>query len=143
MSEAIQCLETELDVLRRKRDACQTILTMAVSTGLAFPTTPVVGTDSTQGLALGQLDFSGPPTHRGDADVEHVHKLAPPPTYSIQPSQQLLLDAAVGVKQAELAAAHHHLAHVERQMSESFSSDADDSSGTVLVLGMGKMGWNA
>jgi hypothetical protein len=36
MSEAIQCLETELDVLRRKRDACQTILTMAVSTGLAF-----------------------------------------------------------------------------------------------------------
>jgi phosphatidylserine decarboxylase len=80
------------------------------------------------GLTLGQLDFSGPPAHRGDADVEHVHRLAPPPTFSTEPSQQLLLDAAVGVKQSELAAAHHHLAHVERQMSETSSSDAEDSS---------------
>jgi phosphatidylserine decarboxylase len=139
MSEAVQCLETELGRPTSEKRRLSDHSDDGSQHGTSVSTTPVlVGTESTQGLALGQLDFSGPPAHRGDADVEHAHKLAPPPTYSTEPGQQLLLDAAVGIRQSELAAAHHHLLHVERQMSESSSSDVDDPSGLDSGTGNGE-----
>ena len=141
MLEAIQCLETELgrptSEKRRLSDQSEDGSQQGTSTS-GTPT--LVGTESMQGLALGQLDFSGPPAHHGDGEGENVHKPAPPPTYPTEPSQQPLLDAAVGVKHSELAAAHHQLVHAERQMSESSSLDAEDSSGYGSSVGNGDEG---
>jgi phosphatidylserine decarboxylase len=82
MSEAIQCLETELGryTLEKRSFSDQSDDGSQHATS-ATTTAVIVGTESTQWLALGQLDFSSPPAHCGDADVEYEHKLAQPLLY--------------------------------------------------------------
>jgi phosphatidylserine decarboxylase len=82
MSEAIQCLETELgrSTLEKRSFSDQSDDGSQHATS-ASTTAVIVGTESMQGLALGQLDFSGPPARCGDANVEYAHKLAQPLLY--------------------------------------------------------------
>ncbi|KAL4245597.1 Phosphatidylserine decarboxylase proenzyme 2 [Abortiporus biennis] len=134
VDEAIQCLETELcrPASEKKR------LNFDDSADTSMPATPsMLGpTEHQMDLNLDKLDFSGPPgnippySRPGNSgsvsDSEVMKKPSQPRTYSTEPMQQPLVDAAANGSGAKTP---RSVQFFDRQPSGS-SSDAEDSSGS-------------
>lgn len=121
-AEAIHCLETELGRPAHERKRLSDNSEDSSFSGTSLPATPnAFGTESTHGLALGQINFSGPPLENLEVETgASPDKPGAPSPYLTEPSQQLLSDAASP-------------RHPERQESYSSDPDADDSSGSNSV----------
>ncbi|THH08914.1 hypothetical protein EW145_g2382 [Phellinidium pouzarii] len=144
MSEAIQCLETELcrpTAEKRRLDVDDSGMP-----DTSTPATPMIlgngnGTaDDMRDLGFENIDFSGPPVHPSAIHVgllaEEPELQALLPTHPTEPSQQPLSNVTQRI--LDSAATRVPLGYQatedksgpERQTSSSASSDAEDSSGT-------------
>ncbi|TFK32508.1 phosphatidylserine decarboxylase-domain-containing protein [Crucibulum laeve] len=120
IEEAIQCLETELgrpDSEKRRVDQDDGM-------DSSVSATPVLMVADSRGneLELEKLDFSGPTTLHGGAGAEGEPENSKPPAlhgHETEPMQQPLSDAAVRPVIGD------------RQVSDSSSDDAEESSGNV------------
>lgn len=95
MDETIQCLETELnrpDSEKRRVDEEDSAPDTSISA------TPILTASDNkgQGVALDNLDFSGPSHSFNNVGYVDENKLPPPPAYSTEPAEMKLTDAARG-----------------------------------------------
>jgi len=128
-SETIQCLETEVG---RPTNEKKRIYPDDNLLDYSSPPTPNIARSlsSQPPPQLGRLDFSGPPMHAYDAELSPVddsgRKVAPPPVYPTEFSQQPLFEAAVG---GAKTIPPSYPGAIARESSAG-SSDAEDSSGS-------------
>ncbi|KAI5116381.1 hypothetical protein M0805_005878 [Coniferiporia weirii] len=141
MSEAIQCLETELC-----RPAAEKKRLDADDSGVpdtSTPATPMLfgsgnGMSSSPSIGLENISFSGPHVHptaiQGGPLTEEPESRELLPAYPTEPSQQPLLSAAQGAVDSVSTRVPVQLEapgdKFDRQATSSTSSDAEESSGT-------------
>lgn len=95
MDETIQCLETELnrpDSEKRRVDEEDS----APDTSISASPILTASHNKGQGVALDNLDFSGPSHCFNNLGYVDETKLPPPPAYSTEPAEMKLKDAARG-----------------------------------------------
>ncbi|KAL4264791.1 Phosphatidylserine decarboxylase proenzyme 2 [Pleurotus pulmonarius] len=127
MDETIQCLETELnrpDSEKRRVDEEDSAPDTSISA------TPILTASDNkgQGVALDNLDFSGPSHSFNNVGYVDENKLPPPPAYSTEPAETKLTEAAQGPP----AAAGHQYSSSEDV--EEDSSGSGSPTGAVATV---------